>query len=62
MRQGLLSNKRKLIIFGIAILALLFFAYRGIYAKNVVKGQRPEDTKPAVDVVTVQHKDMIRKK
>ena len=61
MRQGLLSNKRKLIIFGIAILALLFFAYRGIYAKNVVKGQRPEDTKPAVDVVTVQRKDMIRK-
>ncbi|GMA97867.1 efflux RND transporter periplasmic adaptor subunit [Pelosinus sp. IPA-1] len=61
MRQGLLSNKRKLIIFGIAILALLFFAYRGIYAKNIVKGQRPEDTKPAVDVITVQRKDMIRK-
>jgi multidrug efflux pump subunit AcrA (membrane-fusion protein) len=61
MRQGLLSNKRKLIIFSIAILALLFFAYRGIYAKNIVKGQRPEDTKPAVDVVTVQRKDMIRK-
>lgn len=61
MRQGLLSNKRKLIVFSIAILALLFFAYRGIYAKNIVKGQRPEDTKPAVDVVTVQRKDMIRK-
>ncbi|AIF50889.1 efflux RND transporter periplasmic adaptor subunit [Pelosinus sp. UFO1] len=61
MRQGLLSNKRKLIIFSIAILALLFFAYRGIYAKNIVKGQRPEDTKPAVDVITVQRKDMIRK-
>lgn len=62
MRHSLLANnKKKITLVSIAIFVLLFFAYRGIYAKNIVKGQRPEDTKPAVDVVTVQRKDMIRK-
>lgn len=62
MKQRLLANnKKKLAIIGIAILALLFLSYRGIYSKNMAKGQRPDNTKPAVDVMTVQRKDMIRK-
>lgn len=62
MKQHLLTrNKKMYALIGIAILAILFFAFRAIYSKNIVKGQRPEDTKPAVDVVTVQRKDMINK-
>ena len=62
MKQRLLANNKKnLAIIGIAILALLFLSYRGIYSKNMAKGQRPDNTKPAVDVMTVQRKDMIRK-
>ena len=61
MKQRLLANnKKKLAIIGIAILAVLFLSYRGIYSKNIAKGQRPDNTKPAVDIVTVQRKDMIR--
>lgn len=62
MKQRLLTdNKKRLAIIGIAILAVLFLSYRGIYSKNIAKGQRPDNTTPAVDVMTVQRKDMTRK-
>lgn len=61
MKQRLLTtNKKKLGIIGIAILAVLFLSYRGIYSKNIEKAQRPDNTKPAVDILTIQRKDMIR--
>jgi len=61
MTQRLLkNNKKKLAIIGIAILAILFLSYRGIYSKNIAKGQRPDNSKPAVDILTIQRKDMTR--
>jgi HlyD family secretion protein len=62
MKQRLLTNnKKKLAIIGIAILAILFLSYQGIYSKkNIAKGQRPDNIKPAVDIMTIQRKDMTR--
>jgi RND family efflux transporter MFP subunit len=62
MKQRLLTtNKKKLFIIGIAIFAVLFLSYRGIYSKNIEQSQRPDNTKPAVDIMKVQRKDMNRK-
>ncbi len=61
MKQHLLTNnKKKLALISIAILAILFLSYRGIYSKNITKVKRSDNIKPTVDVMTVQRKDMIR--
>jgi HlyD family secretion protein len=61
MKQRLLtSTKKKLAIIGIAFLVVLFLSYQAIYSKNIVKGQRPDNTKPAVDILTIHRKDLTR--
>lgn len=60
-RQHLLgkTNKTKLLI-GIGIIILLTGAFYGFRSKGVVKGQRAGDLKPAVDILTVARKDMVK--
>lgn len=62
LRQRLLrsSNKIKVII-AIVLIAAIGLAVHSYQAKNAVKGQRAGDVKPAVDVVTVARKDMMKK-
>lgn len=60
MAQRLASNKKKVAIIAITAFSLLFSAYQGLHSKNVAKGQRSEDTKPLVDVLTIQRKDMTK--
>jgi HlyD family secretion protein len=58
--QRLASNKKKVAIIAITAFSLLFSAYQGLHSKNVAKGQHSEDTKPLVDVLTIQRKDMTK--
>ena len=60
MAQRLASNKKKVAIIAITAFSLLFSAYQGLHSKNVAKGQHSEDTKPLVDVLTIQRKDMTK--
>lgn len=62
LRQRLLrsSNKIKVII-AIVLIAAIGLAIHSYQTKNAVKGQRAGDLKPAVDVVTVARKDMMKK-
>lgn len=61
LKQGLLksSNKRKIFI-SIGIIVILIAAFYGLKSKTAVKGQRAGDLKPAVDILTIERKDLIR--
>ena len=61
LKQNLLrgGNKTKILI-AIGIVAILLAGFYGYKSKTVVKGQRVGDLKPAVDVLTVKHKDMMK--
>ncbi|MBP2625650.1 MAG: efflux transporter, family, subunit [Firmicutes bacterium] len=56
LREG---NKAKILI-AIGIMVVLIAAFYGFKSKTVVKGQRAGELKPAVDVLTVERKDMIK--
>ncbi|EIW17847.1 MULTISPECIES: efflux RND transporter periplasmic adaptor subunit [Pelosinus] len=60
MAQRLANNKKIVAIIAITAFSLLFSAYQGLYSKNTAKGQHSEDTKPLVDVLTIQRKDMTK--
>ena len=53
------SQKTKIIVM-IGIIALLIAAFYGFKSKTIVKGQRAGEVKPAVDVLTMERKDMMR--
>ena len=53
------SNKTKIII-AIGVIAVLIFAFYSFKSKTVTKGKSAGDLKPAVDVLTVKHQDMMK--
>lgn len=53
------SHKTKIIIM-ISMIALVILAFYGFKSKSTVKGQRAGDIKPAVEVLTLERKDMMR--
>lgn len=61
LKQYLLENRNQIkILIAIGVIAVLIFAFYGFKSKTVVKGQRAGDLKPAVDVLTVQRKDLMK--
>jgi len=59
LKQQLKQNKTKIII-AIGVIAVLIFAFYGFKSKTVATGKSAGNLKPAVDVLTVQHKDMMK--
>ena len=53
------SQKTKVMVM-IGIIILLIAAFYGFKSKTIVKGQRAGEIKPAVDVLTLKRKDMMR--
>lgn len=63
VKQRLLeaNNKVKLFIGVVVVAIALLLAFHNYQAKAVLKGPRSGDIKPAVDVLIVQRKDMLKK-
>ena len=60
-KQQLLKNSTKTkIIIAIGVIAVLIFAFYSFKSKTVVTGKSAGNLKPAVDVLTVRHKDMLK--
>ena len=53
------SNKTKIMI-AIGVIAVLLVAFYSFKSKTVSKGKNAGDLKPAVDVLTIKHKDMVK--
>ena len=61
LKQHLLENNNQTkIIIAIGMIALLLVAFYSFKSKTVVKGKSAGDLKPAVDVITVTHRDMMK--
>ena len=61
LKQHLLksSNKTKIFI-AIGIIVVFIAAFYGLKSKTAVKGSRAGELKPAVDVLTIARKDLVR--
>ena len=61
LKQHLLKNSNKTKIFiAIGVITILIVAFYGFKSKTVVTGKSAGALKPAVDVLTVVHKDMMK--
>lgn len=61
LKQHLLrGNNKTRIVIAIGIMIVLVAGFYGFKSKTAVKGQRAGDLKPAVDVLTVERKDLMK--
>jgi len=61
LKQRLLENSNKTkIIIAIGVITVLIFAFYSFKSKTAVTGKSAGNLKPAVDVITLTHKDMMK--